>query len=139
MDVFTKKKRSEVMSRIRGQDTKMEVKVRSRLFRDGYRFRKNDRRYPGKPDILLPKYQTAIFIHGCFWHGHKGCKYFVIPKTRTKFWKNKIETNRKNDEKSANRLRRLGFSVLSLWECKLKKNFEKQLASIEKKLTNNCK
>ena len=123
------------MSRIRGQDTKLEIKVRGRLFREGFRFRKNDKRYPGKPDILLPKYKTAIFIHGCFWHGHKGCKYFVIPKTRTNFWKTKIETNRKNDEKNSNRLRKLGFSVLSLWECKLQKNFEEQLISLKKKLT----
>lgn len=137
MDVFSKKKRSEVMSRIRGQDTKLEIKVRSRLFKEGFRFRKNDKRYPGKPDILLPKYKTAIFIHGCFWHGHKGCKYFIIPKTRTKFWKTKLETNRKNDEKNSNRLRNLGFSVLSLWECKLQKNFEQQLASTKNKLLKN--
>ena len=137
MDVFSKKKRSEVMSRIRGQDTKLEVKVRSHLFKMGFRFRKNDKRYPGKPDILLPKYKTAIFIHGCFWHGHKGCKYFVIPKTRTKFWKAKFEANRKNDEKNSNRLRKLGFSVLSLWECKLQKDFEKQLTSLKKKIEKN--
>lgn len=134
MDVFSKKKRSEVMSKIKGHDTKLEIKVRQRLFRNGYRFRKNDRRYPGKPDILLPKYKTVIQIHGCFWHGHKRCKYFVVPKTRTEFWMGKIEANRRNDEKNRKLLKKIGFSVLTLWECRLEKDFEKQMTLITKYL-----
>lgn len=134
MDVFSKKKRSEVMSKIKGRDTKLEVKVRQRLFKDGYRFRKNDKRYPGKPDILLPKYKTAIQVHGCFWHGHKGCKYFVVPKTRTEFWMGKIETNRRNDERNRNLMKKIGFSILILWECRLKKDFEKQMTLVTKYL-----
>lgn len=134
MDVFSKKKRSEVMSKIKGHDTKLEIKVRRRLFRNGYRFRKNDRRYPGKPDILLPKYKTVIQIHGCFWHGHKRCKYFVVPKTRTEFWMGKIEANRRNDEKNRKLLKKIGFSVLTLWECRLEKDFEKQMTLITKYL-----
>ena len=136
-DVFTKEKRSEVMSRIKGQDTKLEVKVRIRLFKDGYRFRKNDKRYPGKPDILLPKYKTAIFINGCFWHGHKGCKYFVVPKTRTEFWVNKINTNKKNDKKNHGLLKNMGWKVIIVWECKLNKDFENCLSKIKSKLSLN--
>ena len=134
MDVFSKEKRSEVMSKVKGRDTKLEIKVRQRLFKDGFRFRKNDKRYPGKPDILLPKYRTAIQIHGCFWHGHKGCKFFVIPKTRTDFWLNKIKSNQLNDKKNKIRLKRMGFSVLSLWECRLENDFEKQIALVTKHL-----
>ena len=134
MDVFTKEKRSEVMSRIKGQDTKIEVMVRSRLFNDGFRFRKNDKRYPGKPDVLLSKYRTAIFIHGCFWHGHKGCKYFTVPKTRTDFWLNKIDANRKNDIRNKKKLKSLGWKVLEVWECRIKKDFEAQIGKIKSKL-----
>jgi DNA mismatch endonuclease, patch repair protein len=133
-DVFTRKKRSEVMSRIKGQDTKLEIKIRSRLFKDGFRFRKNDKRYPGKPDILLPKYKTAIFINGCFWHGHKGCKYFVVPKTRTEFWVNKINTNIKNDKKNHGLLKKMGWKVMCYWECQLKKDFEKSIREMERRL-----
>jgi DNA mismatch endonuclease, patch repair protein len=129
-DVFTKEKRSEVMSKIKGRDTKFEVNVRKELFRQGFRFRKNDKRYPGKPDIILPKYKTAIQINGCFWHWHKGCKLFVMPKTRTDFWKNKLETNKTNDKKNNRQLRYLGFAVLIIWECELKKNFECEINRI---------
>lgn len=127
------------MSKIKGHDTKLEIKVRRRLFKDGYRFRKNDRRYPGKPDILLPKYKTAILIHGCFWHGHKGCKYFVIPKTRTEFWLGKIAANRHNDEKNRKQLKRIGFSVLTLWECRLEKDFEGIVFKVEEFLKTEGK
>lgn len=85
-DVFSKEKRSEVMSKIKGKDTKFEVMVRKQLFDNGFRYRKNVAKLPGKPDIVLPKYRTVIFIHGCFWHRHDGCKYAYVPKTRTEFW-----------------------------------------------------
>jgi DNA mismatch endonuclease, patch repair protein len=134
-DVFTKEKRSEVMSRIKGKDTKLEVKVRSKLFKKGFRFRKNDKRYPGKPDILLPKYRTSIFINGCFWHGHKGCKFFVVPKTRTEFWVNKINTNIRNDKKNHRLLKKMGWKVVVCWECQLKKDFVGWMGKIERKLT----
>ncbi len=129
-DVFTKEKRSEVMSKIKGRDTKLEVKVRKELFRNGFRFRKNDKRYPGTPDILLPKYKTAIQINGCFWHWHKGCPLFVMPKTRTNFWMNKLDTNKTNDKKNNRNLRNLGFTVLTIWECELERNFESKITKI---------
>lgn len=134
MDVFSKEKRSEVMSRIKGRDTKIEKMVRSELFRFGFRFRKNDKRYPGRPDVILPKYKTAIQINGCFWHGHRNCRLYVIPKTRTEFWVSKIETNRVNDRKNNKKLKKMGFSVLTIWECKLKNNFKKQINIIVKHL-----
>lgn len=97
-DKLTPEKRSWNMSRIKGKDTKIEVEVRKYLFSKGYRFRKNDKRYPGKPDIVLPKYHVAIFVHGCFWHRHEGCKDATTPKTRTEFWLEKFDKNVKNDQ-----------------------------------------
>ena len=108
-DKFSPEKRSEIMSRIRGKDTTIEVKVRSYLFSMGFRFRKNDRRYPGTPDVVLPKYRTVIFINGCFWHGHENCKLFKMPKSNVDFWRNKILTNKANDEKNRLLLEEMGF------------------------------
>ena len=135
MDVFSKEKRSEVMSRIKGKDTKLEVKVRSRLFKDGYRFRKNDKRYPGKPDILLPRYKTAIFINGCFWHNHANCNYAYIPKTRRKFWTEKFKKNKERDKKNLRLLKKMGWKVIIVWECQLKRNFESSLSKLKSKLS----
>lgn len=120
-DVHDKKTRSYNMSRIRGKDTKPEIIVRKFLHSEGFRYRLHDKKLPGKPDIVLKKYKTVIFIHGCFWHGHKGCKYFVVPKTRTEFWLNKIETNRSNDQKYDELLKQSGWRVYTIWECELKK------------------
>ncbi len=120
MDVHSKETRSYNMSKIKGKDTKPETLVRKFLFSNGFRYRKNDRRYPGTPDIVLPKYRTVIFINGCFWHGHDGCKYFVIPKTNTEFWVNKINANIQRDRRNYKELEDLGWKVIVIWECQLK-------------------
>lgn len=101
------------MSRIKCQDTKPEAIVRKYLFSHGFRYRKNDKRYPGKPDIVLPKYKTIIFVNGCFWHGHEGCPYFVIPKTNTSFWINKINDTIQRDERQICQLREEGWNVIN--------------------------
>lgn len=119
MDVHDKKTRSYNMSRIKGKETKAEVVVRKYLFANGFRYRKNVRQLPGTPDIVLPKYKTCIFINGCFWHGHEGCRYFVVPKTNTEFWLNKIEANRQRDIRKINDLQILGWKVITIWECEL--------------------
>ena len=109
------------MGRIRGKDTKPEVFVRSMLHRAGYRFRKNVKELPGKPDIVLPKYKTVILVHGCFWHRHKGCKDATTPKSNVEFWNKKFERNVSNDRKHARELRNLGWHVITVWECQLKR------------------
>lgn len=121
MDVHDKETRSYNMSCIKGKNTKPEEIVRKYLFSQGFRYRKNDKRLPGTPDIVLPKYKIVIFVNGCFWHGHEGCRYFVIPKTNTEFWTKKIETNRKRDIRKINDLQALGWKVIVVWECQLKK------------------
>ena len=123
MDVHDKETRSYNMSCIKGKGTKPEEIVRKYLFSQGFRYRKNDKRLPGTPDIVLPKYKTVIFVNGCFWHGHKGCKYFVWPKNNAEFWKNKIESNISRDRKKAETLKDQGWKVLVVWECDLKHNF----------------
>ena len=107
------------MSRIRAKNTKPEVFVRSMLHRMGYRFRIQLKGLPGKPDIVLPKYHTAIFVHGCFWHGHEDCKDFAPPKTRTEWWLNKINGNKKKDTENIAQLDRQGWQVIIIWECEL--------------------
>ena len=119
-DVHDKATRSYNMSRIKSKNTKPEILVRKFLFANGFRYRLNDKKLPGKPDIVLPKYKTVIFVNGCFWHGHKNCKYFKLPKTRTEWWKEKIEGNIKNDIKKHNQLRDAGFRVIVVWECEVK-------------------
>lgn len=134
-DKLTPEKRSWNMSRIKGKDTKIEVEVRKYLFSKGYRFRKNDNRYPGKPDIVLPKYHVAIFVHGCFWHRHEGCKDATTPKTRTEFWLEKFDKNVKNDQIKQEKLRELGWKVIVIWECELKRSFQETMDKVEKELT----
>lgn len=121
MDVHDKETRSYNMSCIKGKNTRPEEIVRKYLFSQGFRYRKNDKKLPGTPDIVLPKYKTVIFVNGCFWHGHDGCRYFVIPKTNTEFWTKKIETNRNRDIRKINDLQTLGWKVIVVWECQLKK------------------
>ena len=120
MDVHDKKTRSYNMSRIKGKNTKPEEIVRKYLFSKGFRYRKNYKKLPGKPDIVLPKYKTVIFINGCFWHKHTGCKYFKWPKTNAEFWREKIEDNITRDSQQYAELRQLGYKVLIVWECQLK-------------------
>ena len=120
-DVHTPETRSFNMSRIRSKDTKPEMLVRRFLFSNGFRYRLHDKSLSGKPDIVLPKYKTVIFIHGCFWHGHEGCRYFVVPKTRTEWWLNKISKNIAKDAASGSVLHEAGWKVLILWECDLRK------------------
>jgi DNA mismatch endonuclease (patch repair protein) len=120
-DVHDKATRSYNMSRIKGKDTKPEMLVRKFLFSKGFRYRLHDKKLPGKPDIVLPKYKTVIFIHGCFWHGHEGCKYYVVPKSRTEWWLEKIGRNIVNDEKAVNVLLVLGWKIIVMWECDLRK------------------
>ena len=120
-DVHSPTTRSYNMSRIRGKDTKPEELVRKFLFAQGFRYRKNVSSLPGKPDIVLPKFKTCIFVNGCFWHGHDGCKYFVWPKNNAEFWKNKILQNKNRDAKTYEKLTNMGWKVVIVWECQLKK------------------
>ena len=131
-DVHDHKARSYNMSRIKGKNTKPEELVRKYLFSKGFRYRKNDRRLPGTPDIVLPKYKTVIFINGCFWHGHEGCRYFVWPEDHADFWKTKISENISRDRRKKEELESLGWRVLTIWECELKKG------RIEDTLTQLC-
>ena len=120
MDVHDKKTRSYNMSRIKGKNTKPEEIVRKYLFSKGFRYRKNDKRLPGTPDIVLPKYKTVIFVNGCFWHGHEGCKHFVWPKDNADFWKMKIESNIMRDVRKNKELVDSGWRVITIWECEIK-------------------
>jgi DNA mismatch endonuclease (patch repair protein) len=117
------------MRRIRSKDTKPELILRKALFKNGFRFRLHDKKLPGKPDIVLKKYRTAIFVHGCFWHGHHGCKYYVVPKTRTIWWMNKILGNQKNDVVKKDALKKNNWNVIEIFECELKKDKLKQTIS----------
>jgi DNA mismatch endonuclease, patch repair protein len=120
VDVFTKQKRSQVMSRIRGRDTVPERGVRSLLHRLGYRFSLRAATLPGRPDLVLPAYSTVIFVHGCFWHRHTGCQFAYTPKTRPEFWLSKLTGNASRDRKVRRQLRALGWSVITVWECDLR-------------------
>ncbi len=119
MDTLTKEKRSWNMSKIRSKNTKPEIAVRSKLHKAGYRFRLHVKGLPGKPDIVLPKYNTIIFINGCFWHRHKGCKYAYKPKTRVDFWNEKLNRNIKRQGEVLKELRDLEWKVLVIWECEV--------------------
>ena len=136
-DVHNKKTRSYNMSRIRAKDTKPEMLVRRFLHTNGFRYRLHVKDLSGRPDIVLPKYGTVIFIHGCFWHGHQHCRYYVIPKTRTEWWLEKINRNIENDKKACKELKKAGWRVITIWECQLKKDkveqtLKKLLASLGK-------
>ena len=131
-DVLTKEQRHLNMSHIRGKDTSIEVKLRRALFARGFRFRKNVSKMIGKPDIVLPKYKTVIFIHGCFWHRHHGCRYASTPKTRRDFWEEKFNRNIQRDKHQAEELINNGWHVLVVWECELKQDLPGVVDELEK-------
>jgi DNA mismatch endonuclease (patch repair protein) len=121
-DVHDSKTRSYNMSRIKGKDTKPELVVRKYLHAQGVRYRLHVKDLPGKPDLVLPKYKAVIFIHGCFWHAHDGCRYFRLPKARSEWWEEKLLKNRERDTKAVKELRDAGWRVFVVWECALKKD-----------------
>lgn len=125
------------MSKISRKETEPEILARKFLFEKGFRYRKNDKRYPGKPDIVLPKYKTVIFIHGCFWHGHN-CRAGKLPETKKEFWQNKISSNIVRDKKNQYLLENLGWKVIVIWQCELKnkKIRTEKLKKIEQKIRN---
>ncbi len=119
-DVHEPETRSYNMSQITGKDTKPEMLVRKFLHSNGFRYRLHAKELPGKPDLVLPKYNSVIFVHGCFWHAHEDCKYFKIPKTRTEWWKKKLFGNKDRDEKNIRKLKDKGWNVMVTWGCELK-------------------
>jgi DNA mismatch endonuclease, patch repair protein len=119
-DIFTKEKRSKIMAGITGKETEPEILVRKFLFSKGLRFRKNVKKLPGKPDIVLSKYRTVIFVHGCFWHGHSNCKKATLPKSNNVFWKTKISNNKERDRKTGLELKKMKWRVIIIWQCKLR-------------------
>ena len=121
-DTVSKEKRSEIMSHVTGKETKPEIIVRKYLFARGLRYRKNVKRLPGTPDIVFPKYKTAVFVNGCFWHGHKGCRYSHLPSSNFEYWEKKIADNIERDERKKRELEGLGYRVLIIWQCQLKSN-----------------
>lgn len=135
-DSLTKEKRSWNMSRIHSKDTKPELLVRSLLHRNGYRFRVHNIGLPGKPDIVLTKYKTVVFVHGCFWHRHRGCPDATIPKTRTDFWMKKFEESISRDRRATTALRNLDWHVVVVWECELK-NTGQLIKRLRKEITKS--
>ncbi len=129
-DGLSPEKRSWNMSRIKGKDTSIEVKVRKYLFSQGFRYRKHVTALPGKPDIVLPKYHAVVFVNGCFWHRHPGCKEAYMPKTRVEFWQKKFERNVQNDAMQRKELMDAGWRVFTVWECEVKKQFEETMSSL---------
>ena len=134
MDKISKEKRSKNMSKIKSHDTSIEIKVRKYLFSQGFRYRKNVKSLPGKPDIVLSKYKTVIFINGCFWHRHPGCKYATTPSSHQEFWQKKFTANVKNDQKNHKLLTESGWNVIVLWECEIEHDFVNLMIKLIKEL-----
>lgn len=135
---MTPEQRFKCLSHNRAKNTGPELKLRQTLWRLGFRYRVNDKRLPGKPDIVLPKYRTVIFIHGCFWHGHKNCKYYTIPKTNTEFWTAKVARNQERDQNVWRQLEAKGWSVIIVWECQLKNaDLEETLERVKAEIIRN--
>ena len=126
------------MAAIHSSSTKPELKLRRALWRLGFRYRINEKHLPGKPDIVLPKYRTVVFIHGCFWHGHKDCKNYTVPKTNTEFWTAKVARNKERDQEVWRKLEAKGWSVVIVWECQLKKvNLDDTVARVSAEIVRN--
>jgi DNA mismatch endonuclease (patch repair protein) len=136
MDIWSKDRRSQVMSRILSKNTSIEQRVRKMLSSMGYRYRLHVKGLPGKPDIVLSKYNTVIFVHGCFWHLHSGCRDGTVPKTRIHYWNEKLLKNKKRDAMHIRKLRRQGWNVLRLWECEVEMNPDKVIDKLKKILKN---
>lgn len=135
MDVLTPEQRHKNMSHIKGTDNKPEKAIRSQLFKYGFRFRKNDKRYEGKPDIVLPRFHAMIFINGCFWHMHD-CSKFVLPKTNTEFWKDKLEKNKNRDKENTQKLIDNGWRIAVVWECSISgKNKKSKIEDVTNQLS----
>jgi DNA mismatch endonuclease, patch repair protein len=121
VDTFSKSERSRIMAAVKGLNSKPEITVRKLLFSKGFRYRKNLKSLPGKPDIVLSKYKVVIFVNGCFWHGHKNCKASALPKSKIGYWSKKIGSNIERDKRNIKELKRLGWKVINVWECQIKK------------------
>lgn len=134
VDIISEAQRSWNMSRIKGKDTQPELLVRSLLHKLGYRFRIHRKDLPGKPDIILPRYKTVVFVHGCYWHRHKGCKYAYTPKSRVSFWAEKFKGNVERDKKHQKQLKEMGWTVHVIWECEVEKDIEKVRARLQQLL-----
>jgi len=130
MDTVSKEVRSRNMAAIKGKDTKPEILVRKFLFSKGFRYKLYDKTLPGTPDLVFPKYKKVLFINGCFWHGHEECKYFIIPKTRTKWWITKINRNKQLDKENMTKLRELGWKVITIFECRLRPKYRSKTLSL---------
>jgi len=137
MDIWSKTKRSEVMKKIKGKDTKPEKTLRSALFRKGFRFRIHRNDLPGKPDIVFPKYKTVVFVNGCFWHYHEDCREGRIPSTNTEFWKNKLSKNIERDKRNIASLKESGWNVIVIWECEIEKNLDQIILQLTHNLNNH--
>lgn len=136
-DDLTQAQRHKNMSHIRSSSTAPELTVRKYLFSQGFRYRINDRRYPGHPDIVLPKYHTIIFVNGCFWHQHPGCKYAVVPKSNSDYWIPKLQRNVERDKENYSQLMKMGWNVEIVWECELKT--EEKCKQTLSRLTENLR
>ena len=136
--VFSKERSHNIMAKVHTVSTQPEQTLRHALWGQGFRYKVNDRRLPGKPDIVLPKYRTAIFVHGCFWHGHKDCKYYTVPKTNTDFWKAKVARNQERDQEVWRQLEAKGWFVIIVWECQLKKaHLEETIEAVSAEIRRN--
>jgi DNA mismatch endonuclease (patch repair protein) len=138
-DVHEPHIRSYNMSQIRSKNTKPEMLVRKFLHACGFRFRLHAKDLPGKPDLVLPKFKTVIFVHGCFWHGHDNCRYYVIPKTRTEWWLNKINRNKENDRKAIDKLESAGWRIIEIWECQIKNHADETLSKCKTQILDSIK
>jgi DNA mismatch endonuclease (patch repair protein) len=127
-DIYTDEKRSQIMSKISGKNTKPEIIIRKIAHKLGYRFRLHRKDLPGKPDLVFPKYKKVIFVNGCFWHGHSTCSRSKLPTTRHEFWKEKIESNKRRDKSNKIKLKKMGWDYLVIWQCEIKKSTKGELA-----------